>query len=151
MCNDVAWYPTDNPLRIPLTGEGYKIFMFEPENEAFSPLLHQRASKLYHLKVGERIVWSDKVFFNTSEPLYGERGFCFFLTYQEAERALRGWKGTRVAKFNDCYDRNRSITIQRIAYSGGLQEREESGFIANLVFRMALCKEFTSLPPEITD
>lgn len=116
MCNTlVAKSSGLNPVRIPTTGIGWKLFLNSPD-------LSSLIDGFGYVKDPDGWVswrWTKN------------EGFCFFLKQEDAERARDIWN----SKYWSC-------VLRKIEYEKGLQERDEKGFLANSTWRVALCKRF---------
>lgn len=121
MCNRLH----EDSTPIAETGTGYKLF--RQSDEMVFPLI----SDTINYKVDEDgwVRWNNK---------FEEEGdgFCFFLTREEAKRALALWS---------LVSRRTCEVVRQIRYGGGLGKHAETGFITNCLFVVGLCKEFTVL------
>lgn len=132
MCNKVMWDQELNPVAIPETGVGWKVFYsMEAEKTPTSELL-QRFGGIcgkYRKDSDGWIRWE--------EDGGEEQGFCFFLKKEDAEkmRQVKPLGGRAV--------------IRKIEYQEGVQERDQMNIVrSDDKWRMAICKRFRILEEE---
>lgn len=129
MCNNL--HPDSK--KIPLSGIGWKIFypydlypfVDYPSKKTVLIALFTRSS--YELNHGETAIWNSSMEANS--------GFCFFLSKEEAEKALIALK-----EYNDVFFKD--SVIVKITYEEGLGSHEENSIINGKSFHTAICKKF---------
>lgn len=125
MCNKVVPNNERNCKEIPAEGYGWKLFYHPAEG-----LYYSLITPMSYLHDAEG--WSEWIG-NFFKGEHGEEAFCFFLDEEEARRALEEWiiRGG-----------NKYIVLRKIQYKQGIQERDETNFVAAKTWRVALCKRF---------
>ena len=121
MCNSV--HRDGKTERIPLVGEGYKVFNISPEGTARTMV----SPEGYVVDSAGWVTWAG---------YRSTKGFCFFLQKREAARLYREW-------IEDDHRRHTGYRVLKIFYREGLVEQEESNiFSGNEVYRVALARRF---------
>ena len=126
MCN----YLHDNYKPIPKKGFGWKIF--QVKNGELCSLL---AGDFYKKNEGEWVEWDWR---------YGD-GFCFYLSRDEARRALREWV-KRDPLLSEMYKIKYKVAF--IEYEKGLGSFVEKNMIKGCDFEIALCQKFRVINKE---